>query len=82
MLIKVLFFARLKDQLGQSAVTIELTNGGDTATLKQQLLSLGSRWTALQDPALLMAVNHQHVNHDVALHAGDEVAFFPPVTGG
>ncbi|MFT6207270.1 MAG: molybdopterin converting factor small subunit, partial [Colwellia sp.] len=36
----------------------------------------------LTNNSLLCAVNHQMVNNDFLVKAGDEVAFFPPVTGG
>jgi molybdopterin synthase sulfur carrier subunit len=36
----------------------------------------------LSNSKLLVAVNHQYAKADVALKTGDEVAFFPPVTGG
>ncbi|GAD02041.1 molybdopterin converting factor subunit 1 [Agarivorans albus] len=82
MIIKVLFFARLKEQLGESSINIELVEGSDTNTLKETLLARGEQWLALNDEAILTAVNQNHLSQVVTLNNGDEVAFFPPVTGG
>ncbi|BEU03146.1 molybdopterin synthase sulfur carrier subunit [Agarivorans sp. OAG1] len=82
MIIKVLFFARLKEQLGESSINVELVEGSDTNTLKETLLARGEQWLALDDEAILMAVNQNHLSQVATLNNGDEVAFFPPVTGG
>ncbi len=82
MKIKVLFFARLKEQLGESSISVELVEGSDTNTLKETLLARGEQWLALNDEAILMAVNQNHLSQVAILNNGDEVAFFPPVTGG
>ncbi|WP_246615097.1 molybdopterin converting factor subunit 1 [Agarivorans litoreus] len=82
MIIKVLFFARLKEQLGESSISVELVDGSDTNALKETLLARGEQWLALNDEAILMAVNQNHLSQVVTLNNGDEVAFFPPVTGG
>ncbi len=82
MIIKVLFFARLKEQLGESSISVELVDGSDTNTLKETLLARGEQWLALNDEAILMAVNQNHLSQVAILNNGDEVAFFPPVTGG
>ncbi len=82
MLVKVLFFARLKEQLGEASTQVELTDGENSQHLKQTLIERGDKWQALADSSILMAVNQQHVSEAVALHHGDEIAFFPPVTGG
>ncbi|WP_427983632.1 molybdopterin converting factor subunit 1 [Agarivorans sp.] len=82
MLVKVLFFARLKEQLGEVATQVELADGENSQDLKQQLIARGDKWQALADSSILMAVNQQHISQPVALHNGDEIAFFPPVTGG
>ena len=43
----------------------------------------GQRWQdVLNRPNMIRAVNQEVVSADVALKDGDEVAFFPPVTGG
>ncbi|MEE1673157.1 molybdopterin converting factor subunit 1 [Agarivorans aestuarii] len=82
MIIKVLFFARLKEQLGENTMSVELPAGSDTDVLKLQLLAKGEQWQVLNDESILMALNQQHLSQTAMLSDGDEVAFFPPVTGG
>lgn len=82
MLVKVLFFARLKEQLGEAFTQVELAEGETSQDLKQKLIERGDKWQALADSSILMAVNQQHISEAVLLHSGDEIAFFPPVTGG
>ncbi|MDO6686026.1 MULTISPECIES: molybdopterin converting factor subunit 1 [unclassified Agarivorans] len=82
MQVKVLFFARLKEQLGYSNLSLELAEGSNTTQLKAELVSKGEQWTILGDSSVLMAVNQQHISDVKSLANGDEVAFFPPVTGG
>ncbi|MGY5449491.1 molybdopterin converting factor subunit 1 [Agarivorans sp. MS3-6] len=82
MLIKVLFFARLKEQLGCSSINIELVEGSNTENLTEQLINTGSAWSVLADDSVLVALNQQQINDVQRLKNGDEVAFFPPVTGG
>lgn len=76
--IHVLFFASLKEHLGQAELYIELTSMQTVAAL-WETLSAGKE--ALPEQ-ILFAVNHEYVHADYCLKDGDEVAFFPPVTGG
>ena len=80
----VLFFASYREKLGCDKLT--LNDGEYPATLsalKDQLSEKGEDWQAvLNDKKTLVAVNQTMTRKDVALNAGDEVAFFPPVTGG
>jgi len=83
--VKVLFFAALREQLGSSAEEIELPSGVATvAALRSHLIARGGAWqSALAEGKLVrMAVNQDMAKPSAALKAGDEVAFFPPVTGG
>lgn len=51
--------------------------------LRQHMAAQSDRWAlALEDGKLLAAVNQTLVSFDHPLTDGDEVAFFPPVTGG
>ena len=83
-MVTVRFFARLRETLGESF--LELPLDADTATLEalqSHLQQRGEIWrTALAESNLLRAVNHEMVHADVTLADGDEVAFYPPVTGG
>jgi len=76
--IHVLFFASLKEQLGKAEAQLELSSSQTVATL-WETLSAGKEALPKQ---ILFAVNHQYVHADYQLKDGDEVAFFPPVTGG
>ena len=85
MKVKVLFFASLREQLGTGAEEVELPAGvGTVAALRSHLRGRGGAWElALAETKLVrMAVNQDMAPPTAALKAGDEVAFFPPVTGG
>ena len=76
--IHVLFFASLKEHLGKDEIQLEISSVQTVATLWENL-SAGKDALPTQ---ILFAVNHEYVNADYQLKEGDEVAFFPPVTGG
>jgi molybdopterin synthase sulfur carrier subunit len=83
--VKVLFFAGLREQLGTSGEEIELPSSVTTvAGLRNFLSDKNQSWkTALAEgKAIRMAVNQDMVQPGARIQAGDEVAFFPPVTGG
>ena len=87
MKVRVLFFARLREQLGSSGEEVELPGDGPTVgQLRAQLAARGDTWReALDGPQsrrLRVAVNQDMATPETPLKAGDEVAFFPPVTGG
>ncbi|MGH8688838.1 MAG: molybdopterin converting factor subunit 1 [Burkholderiales bacterium] len=85
MKVKVLFFAALREQLGTSGEEIELPAGvGTVSGLRSHLRARGGAWQlALADGRLVRAaVNQDVAAPTAALKGGDEVAFFPPVTGG
>jgi molybdopterin synthase sulfur carrier subunit len=83
--VKVLFFAGLREQLGTAGEEIELPGSVTTVGgLRSHLLQRGESWkAALSEKKLVrMAVNQDMVEAGAMIKAGDEVAFFPPVTGG
>ena len=85
MKVKVLFFASLREQVGVTSEEIDLPGERSTiAALRSHLMARGSAWqSALAEKKLLrFAVNQDMALQDAVLEAGDEVAFFPPVTGG
>jgi molybdopterin synthase sulfur carrier subunit len=85
MKIKVVFFAALREQLGISAEEIDLPAGVTTvAGLRSHLVQRGGTWQdVLADKRLVrVAVNQDMAQAGSALKPGDEIAFFPPVTGG
>ena len=85
MKVKVLFFASLREQLGASAEEIDLPAGVTTAAgLRAHLRKRGGAYeSALSEKSpVRMAVNQDMASAAAPLKPGDEVAFFPPVTGG
>jgi molybdopterin synthase sulfur carrier subunit len=82
--IRVLFFARVKEQLGTASLQCDY--GSDTAStesLRRHLAQRDATWAeTLGEDNLICAVNHTVVSEDTDLNDGDEVAFYPPVTGG
>jgi sulfur-carrier protein len=85
MKVRVLYFAALREQLGTPGEELEVPAGVATvAALRSHLRGRGGAWQlALADGKLVRtAVNQDMAQPSAALKAGDEVAFFPPVTGG
>ncbi|WP_016957489.1 molybdopterin synthase sulfur carrier subunit [Catenovulum agarivorans] len=81
-MIKVLFFAQLRETLGQEEYLLD-AESLNVAELKKLLIEQNPAWqTALQEKRLLVAVNQNMANEHSPINSGDEVAFFPPVTGG
>jgi molybdopterin synthase sulfur carrier subunit len=83
--LKILYFAGLREKLGKDTEELELPAGVATmAALRSHLRTRGGAWAeALADTKLLrVAVNQEMVQPSAAVKGGDEVAFFPPVTGG
>ncbi|TCS40176.1 molybdopterin converting factor subunit 1 [Reinekea marinisedimentorum] len=80
--ITVKFFARLREQSGVDAMDLEIGDMTKLSELIAQLQDQHQDWTILQQKNLMAAVNHSMITDDCLLAAGDEVALFPPVTGG
>jgi len=82
-MIKVLFFAELRERLGESEFMIEDFMGVTVADVLRELLELNPRWhQILSEQKMLIAVNHTMSGLSSPVKSGDEIAFFPPVTGG
>ncbi len=85
MKLKVLYFAGLREKVGKDAEEIELPASVATvAALRSHLRGLGGVYENSFSEKILLraAVNQDMVQPTAAVKAGDEVAFFPPVTGG
>lgn len=81
-MINVLFFAHVRELTGTASLEVA-ADYPDVATLRAALADRDDRWAlALEPGKLLAAVNQTLVPMTHPLHDGDEVAFFPPVTGG
>jgi molybdopterin synthase sulfur carrier subunit len=84
MSVKILFFAGLREAIGQSSEQMQLPVGvSSVGAVRDVLAARGEPWNALVTTRnLRYAVNQSMVAADAAVADGDEVAFFPPVTGG
>ncbi len=81
-MIKILFFAQLRERLGVSELILEVVPP-TVSELRDVLSEKGKLWQELlQSGQCLAAVNQTISPDETTLNAGDEVAFFPPVTGG
>jgi molybdopterin synthase sulfur carrier subunit len=84
-MIEVRFFGRVREILGCDALQLDYAD--DIADLDALTAMLcrerGPRWSEiLAEPNLIRAVNHSVIEGNKTLVDGDEVAYFPPVTGG
>ena len=77
MAIKIRYFARLREQIGRAEDTLTATEVTTVADCWQ----VATAAAPLPDD-VLAAVNLEYVDLNHPVHDGDEVAFFPPVTGG
>ena len=82
--IKVCYFARFREKLGVQQEYIELAEGSQVAQLLQQLAQREGVWAELFacPERVLVAINQDMSHLQAQINQGDEVALFPPVTGG
>lgn len=85
MMLSLVFFASVREQLGVEKQ--QWAWDADVLTVGQLLAALaeakGGHWeSVLLQPNLLIAVNQEMASSATAINDGDEIAFFPPVTGG
>lgn len=81
--IKVLFFAALRDAIGQSELQLTLPAPLQISGVLELLSAQSSKvQQALAGREVLAALNQQLVGCDSWVQSGDELALFPPVTGG
>ena len=84
-MVTILYFARLREALGTGSEEIALPdNVADLASLRAALIQRGGAWAAELAEArpIRAAVNQDMAASDTPVRDGDEIAFFPPVTGG
>ena len=85
MAVKLVYFADVRDALGRANEVIDLPEGVDSIEdLRGYFGARGAPWSLLaEDRGLRFAVNRAMVDRaDAPVNDGDEVAVFPPVTGG
>lgn len=76
--IKIRYFASMRDRMGR---------GEETLQLKDDTLTVADLWSQVSKGEnlpvnTLIAVNMEYTNEKQVIKNGDEIAFFPPVTGG
>jgi len=77
----VRLFATLRDRAKTNQVAVELADGATVGALRDQVAADYPALAAAL-PTCLVAVNREFAFADTPLHPGDEVALFPPVSGG
>ena len=77
MKINIIYFASLREKIGRGSDLIEV----DAPLTTAQAWTLATGNNELPDN-ILIAINHEYVRADSMLNDNDELAFFPPVTGG
>ena len=83
MKVEVRYFASVREALG-AGEQVDLAEGADVAALRDALIARGGRHAeALARPRLLRSARNRVLCRETArLEEGDEIGFFPPVTGG
>jgi sulfur-carrier protein len=83
-MIRVLYFASLREAVGTDAEELPAAHAGSVAAIRALLRARGGAWAAAlaEDRRVLAAVNQQMARPETPVADGDELAFFPPVTGG
>ena len=83
-MLKILYFARLREEFCLSFEEIPLPSVRTVADLKLWLSQRGEIWARELAPnrAVRAAINQEMANDEDPIHEGDEIALFPPVTGG
>ena len=80
--ITVKTFAQTREITGEDKVTLAISDGATVASLINALRERSEKWELALSGSVLTAVNQQLCDADTAVKDGDEVALFPPVTGG
>ncbi|MFT8417896.1 MAG: molybdopterin converting factor subunit 1 [Acetobacter sp.] len=83
--VTVLFFAALREQIGQDSLDVGIPSGGVSVTALRQQMEKANPAIAqalAEQPRLRVAVNQTLSTFEHMVKPGDEVAFFPPMTGG
>ena len=79
--VTVKFFASYREEVGEEAVDVRLGRGETVADLLETLRVRLPRWRAY-DHTPMVARNLEYVSTSEELCDGDEIALFPPVSGG
>ncbi len=83
MMIDILYFASVKERMGIAGESVDIEQSITGEGLIDILSDKGEPWlSVLSDSRLLVAINQEMASLEDGIVEGDEVAFFPPVTGG
>ena len=83
--INICYFAWCKEKVGRATETVSVPDDtNNVGGLIEHLLAKGEPYTEVfsEIDFIRVAVNQEHVGADALIKQNDEVAFFPPVTGG
>jgi molybdopterin synthase sulfur carrier subunit len=83
MSIHVRFFAAIREAVGTASLSLD-TEPATVGALRDELIARGGVWAEAlaRGKSVRASVNQTMADDTVSLSPGDEVAFFPPVTGG
>ena len=81
-MIRVQYFARYREVLGIEGEQLQRAALTNLEQLREHLQSRGGVWQVLAEQNLMCARNQELCSLDTEIADGDEIAFFPTVTGG
>jgi len=79
MKVKVRFFARCREIVGEKQKEVEIE---DDMTLHDIILRLRTEYPDLKKEKIIVSLNHKYAHPEAILKDEDEIALFPPVSGG
>jgi molybdopterin synthase sulfur carrier subunit len=82
--INLRFFASIREQLNMTSHSLELVEPRSVRLIRNELAARGGPWERAlgSHQRVLAALNQEVVDEQALVQPGDELAFFPPVTGG
>lgn len=82
MKITIKTFTQTREITKTPSLELDVEEKATVASVMAKLQERDENWSLALDASVLTACNHQLCEKDMVLCDGDEVAFFPPVTGG
>jgi len=81
-MLNVVFFGSLRERVGCDRIQLEIDQPMTVQNVIDTLLAMSEQWQPLVNRRMLCAVNQEVTNLNARVCPEDELAFFPPVTGG
>lgn len=78
----LVFFAQIRERLGKGTLQYPISKAMTLFELKKELQGIDPVWEDVFSSEVLCAVNQEISSWDRVIKSNDEIAFFPPVTGG